>query len=47
MSAVRLTEQIDAGVLNVGYAETGPTPGPAVILLLNAHFTLELAEVDS
>src|SRR5918912_902951 len=26
-------EQIDAGVLNVGYAEDGPTDGPAVILL--------------
>jgi pimeloyl-ACP methyl ester carboxylesterase len=26
-------KQIDAGVLNVGYAETGPPDGPAVILL--------------
>ena len=26
-------EQIDAGLLNVGYAESGPAPGPAVILL--------------
>ncbi|HKC66579.1 MAG TPA: alpha/beta hydrolase [Pyrinomonadaceae bacterium] len=26
-------KQIDAGVLNVGYAEAGPTSGPAVILL--------------
>jgi pimeloyl-ACP methyl ester carboxylesterase len=26
-------KQIDAGVLDVGYAETGPTDGPAVILL--------------
>jgi pimeloyl-ACP methyl ester carboxylesterase len=26
-------KQIDAGVLNVGYAEVGPTNGPAVILL--------------
>jgi hypothetical protein len=26
-------KQIDAGVLNVGYAETGPAGGPAVILL--------------
>src|ERR1700724_2608398 len=26
-------EQIDAGVLNVGYAEAGPADGPAVILL--------------
>lgn len=26
-------KQIDAGLLNVGYAEAGPTNGPAVILL--------------
>ncbi len=26
-------KQIDAGVLNVGYAEAGPADGPAVILL--------------
>jgi hypothetical protein len=26
-------KQIDAGVLNVGYAEAGPLDGPAVILL--------------
>jgi pimeloyl-ACP methyl ester carboxylesterase len=26
-------QQIDAGVLNVGYAESGPSDGPAVILL--------------
>src|SRR5215471_17178655 len=26
-------KQIDAGLLNVGYAEAGPTDGPAVILL--------------
>jgi pimeloyl-ACP methyl ester carboxylesterase len=26
-------KQIDAGVLNVGYAEAGPTDGPAVLLL--------------
>jgi len=26
-------KQIDAGVLNVGYAEVGPSDGPAVILL--------------
>lgn len=26
-------KQINAGVLNVGYAEAGPTDGPAVILL--------------
>jgi pimeloyl-ACP methyl ester carboxylesterase len=27
------TKQIDAGVLNVGYAEAGPPDGPAVVLL--------------
>ena len=26
-------KQIDAGVLNVGYAEVGPTGGPPVVLL--------------
>src|SRR5216684_4706361 len=26
-------KQVDAGVLNVGYAEAGPANGPAVILL--------------
>src|SRR5690348_17064170 len=26
-------KQIDAGVLNVGYAESGPTDGPVVILI--------------
>src|SRR5215470_9965476 len=26
-------KQVDAGLLNVGYAETGPTNGPVVILL--------------
>src|SRR2546423_12512303 len=26
-------KQIDAGVLHVGYAEAGPTAGPAVLLL--------------
>ena len=26
-------KQIDAGVLNVGYAEAGPSDGPAVLLL--------------
>ena len=26
-------KQIDAGVLNVGYAEVGPTDGPAVVFL--------------
>src|ERR1700722_1239291 len=26
-------KQIDAGLLNVGYAEAGPADGPAVILL--------------
>ena len=28
-----LLKQIDAGALSVGYAEAGPTDGPAVILL--------------
>jgi pimeloyl-ACP methyl ester carboxylesterase len=28
-----LLKQIDAGLLNVGYAEAGPTNGPAVVLL--------------
>ncbi len=28
-----LLKQIDAGLLNVGYAEAGPADGPAVILL--------------
>ena len=28
-----MIRQIDAGVLNVGYAEAGPPDGPAVILL--------------
>ena len=26
-------EQVDAGLLNVGYAEAGPAHGPAVVLL--------------
>ena len=26
-------QQVDAGVLNVGYAEAGPADGPAVLLL--------------
>ena len=26
-------KQIDAGVLNIGYAEAGPAEGPAVVLL--------------
>ena len=26
-------KQIDAGALNVGYAEVGPTDGPAVVIL--------------
>ena len=30
---MRSLKQIDAGVLNVGYAEAGPADGPAVILL--------------
>jgi pimeloyl-ACP methyl ester carboxylesterase len=32
-TSFRPLQQIDAGVLNVGYAEDGPTDGPAVILL--------------
>jgi pimeloyl-ACP methyl ester carboxylesterase len=32
-TSVGSLKQIDAGVLNVGYAETGPGTGPAVILL--------------
>jgi pimeloyl-ACP methyl ester carboxylesterase len=26
-------KQVDAGVLNIGYAEAGPANGPAVVLL--------------
>jgi len=33
MSEFGALKQIDAGVLNVGYAEAGPTDRPAVILL--------------
>ena len=33
MSEFGTLKQIDAGVLNVGYAEGGPGDGPAVILL--------------
>ena len=32
-TAFRSLKQIDAGLLNVGYAEDGPADGPAVILL--------------
>jgi pimeloyl-ACP methyl ester carboxylesterase len=32
-TSFRRLKQMDAGVLNVGYAEDGPTDGPAVILL--------------
>ena len=32
-ASFRSLKQIDAGVLNVGYAEDGPADGPAVILL--------------
>jgi pimeloyl-ACP methyl ester carboxylesterase len=32
-AAFRSLKQIDAGVLNIGYAESGPADGPAVILL--------------
>jgi pimeloyl-ACP methyl ester carboxylesterase len=35
-------KQVDAGVLSVGYAETGPADGPAVLLLLGVPtITLE------
>jgi len=33
MDAFDVVAQIDAGVLNVGYAESGPPDGPAVLLL--------------
>ena len=33
MNTYGLLKQIDAGVLNVGYAEEGPIDGPVVILL--------------
>src|SRR5439155_1681559 len=32
-SSFDLIKQIDAGVLNVGYAEAGPANGPPVVLL--------------
>jgi pimeloyl-ACP methyl ester carboxylesterase len=32
-AAATATKQIDAGLLNVGYAEAGPADGPAVLLL--------------
>ncbi|MGH6739218.1 MAG: alpha/beta fold hydrolase, partial [Bradyrhizobium sp.] len=32
-TSFRSLKQIDAGVLNVGYAEAGPAAGPVVILL--------------
>ncbi len=32
-TSFRSLKQIDAGVLNVGYAEAGPADGPVVILL--------------
>jgi pimeloyl-ACP methyl ester carboxylesterase len=32
-SSFRTVSQIDAGLLNVGYVDTGPTDGPAVVLL--------------
>jgi hypothetical protein len=34
-------KQIDAGLLNVGYAEAGPANGPAVVLLHGAKAPLE------
>ena len=33
MTVVSTIQQVDAGVLNVGYAESGPSDGPAVLLL--------------
>src|SRR5829696_5659505 len=40
-------KQVEAGVLNVGYAEAGPADGPAVILLhgwpYDIHSYLEVA----
>jgi len=32
-SSFRTVSQIDAGLLNVGYVDAGPTDGPAVVLL--------------
>jgi pimeloyl-ACP methyl ester carboxylesterase len=32
-SSLASLKQIDAGVLNAGYAEAGPADGPAVVLL--------------
>jgi len=32
-SAMETIKQVDAGILNVGYAEAGPSDGPAVLLL--------------
>ena len=32
-ASFRSLKHIDAGVLNVGYAEDGPADGPAVVLL--------------
>jgi len=40
-------KQMDAGILNVGYAEAGPTNGPSVILLhgwpYNIHSYVDVA----
>jgi pimeloyl-ACP methyl ester carboxylesterase len=33
VTLVATIQQVDAGVLNVGYAEAGPRDGPAVLLL--------------
>ena len=35
-------KQIDASVLNVGYAEVGPADGPAVILLIGRHLVVQV-----
>lgn len=50
-SAFASLKQINAGVLNVGYAETGPSEGPAVLLLhgwpYDIHSFLDVAPLLS